>query len=401
MSIYARLYRYRQTESLSPKENFLTEALADLFNRLSPDKQADFLVDALHASWAEEIRTRCDRTRTIEAQTQVSIAVAGAVKRPDMVIHLDGQPFVVVEVKVDAEVQRHAADVNSDMDDGTPVATTSSDRHQLATYGTWIAGQGRDGWPGAVVFITHSTRAPEGFGSDGRSGPIEVTHSWKDVGDWLSENLDLEQRSNTSCALAADLHDFLTEEDLMPEFMTAQDLAATAVFLPSAANLHHTFKTVLQNVIRSYPGVKSGSIRYEPWPAGNAFCGWFYLASSVNVRGSRFALTAGICFAGESALGDEESDDIPRHEPFFMVHVGDENSRVPITDVLRSIPQDWMLVNEEWSAVAVRTLGNFPPDPNRRAEALIAWVTAQVGHLLAHIRNYQGGPGEDDSNDEE
>ena len=397
MSIYARLFRYRQTENLSPKENFLTEALADLFNRLPADKQADFLVDAIHPLWEKEVRTRCGRARTVLAQTQVSIVVDGSVKRPDMLISLDDQPFVVFEIKVDAELQRHAVNI----EDGPAVDLTPFDRDQLATYGLWIAAQGRDGWPGAVVFITHSTRAPKGFGADGRAGPIEMAHSWRELGKWLADNLDFDKYTDTSCALAADLYDFLSEENLMPEFMTAQDLAATAVFLPSAANVRHTFETALGEVLRLYPGIRSGSSKLEPWPQGNAYLGWFYLSRSVNVRGSRFTLSIGVCFGGGSALGDEVSDALPRHEPFFVVHLGDDNERVPVTDILRAVPNGWMLINEEWSAIVLRTVSSFPADPDLRAEALIAWSTTEVGNMLAQIPNYRGGVAEGEATDED
>jgi hypothetical protein len=42
MDIYRRLYKYRETPSLSPRENFLTEALADIFNRLPREKRIEF-----------------------------------------------------------------------------------------------------------------------------------------------------------------------------------------------------------------------------------------------------------------------------------------------------------------------------------------------------------------------
>lgn len=397
MGIYTRLFRYRQTESLSPKENFLTEALADLFNRLPADKQTIFLVDALHPSWAEEVRARCGRARVIEAQTQVSIVVDGAVKRPDMVINLDDHPFAVVEVKVDAELQRHAVSVG----EGEATDVAPFDRDQLTTYGLWIAAQGHDGWPGAVVFITHGTRAPEGFGADGRTGPIETTHKWKAVGDWLADNLDFDDPNDTCGALAADLYEFLSEENLMPEFMTAQDLAATSLFLPSAANVRHTFSAVLKEVSRVHPGARSGSVKVDDWPEANAYIGWFYLNRGVNVKRSAFALSIGICFGGNSALSDQDSTVLPRHEPFFFIYVADENNRVPITDIFATVPEGWKLLHKDWSAVALRTLGSFPAAPDLRAEALIAWATAEVGRVLAHIQTYQGGPAEEGDGDDE
>ena len=47
MDIYSRLYKYRDTSLLSPLENFLTEALADIFNRLPTLLQIELIVQML------------------------------------------------------------------------------------------------------------------------------------------------------------------------------------------------------------------------------------------------------------------------------------------------------------------------------------------------------------------
>jgi hypothetical protein len=59
MDIYSRLYKYRDRPSKSPLENFLTEALADLFNRLPMPIQTEFLVKMLPKSCESRLRDEC------------------------------------------------------------------------------------------------------------------------------------------------------------------------------------------------------------------------------------------------------------------------------------------------------------------------------------------------------
>ena len=67
MGIYSRLSRYRDTPSLSQSENFLTEALADLFNRLPLQIRIEFLVWMLPSSCSGRLRNKCKEGKQIKA----------------------------------------------------------------------------------------------------------------------------------------------------------------------------------------------------------------------------------------------------------------------------------------------------------------------------------------------
>src|SRR4051812_35191531 len=45
-SLYGRLFTYRETAVMSPLENFLSEALADLLGRMLPSIVIEFVADA-------------------------------------------------------------------------------------------------------------------------------------------------------------------------------------------------------------------------------------------------------------------------------------------------------------------------------------------------------------------
>ena len=226
---------YRDTPSKTPAENFLTEALADLFNRLPPHIRTEFLAQTLPTSWSARLRKKCQNTTRIEAVTQVSVVAAGSVKRPDMIVYLDSEPLVLFEVKVHAALQVHrlgASEIER------PLQAETSEiifQTQLKTYSEWIRLQQSGDWPGAVVFLTHGTQPPVDFENEGRDGnsAIGVTRTWKDVGSWFASNVDLNQTDTTHCALASDFVDFLERRGLMTGFISARDLAATALFVPT------------------------------------------------------------------------------------------------------------------------------------------------------------------------
>jgi hypothetical protein len=177
------------------------------------------------------------------------------VKRPDIIVYLDGKPLVLFEVKVHAPIQKHKLE---SPEVGRPIQIDTNQivfQNQLKTYSNWIGSQCTGDWSGAVVLLTHGTRAPEGFEDDGRVGNsvIGVARTWKEISDWLANNLDLNQSETTHCALASEFNHFLETEGLVTDFITSRDLAATALFLPSYGALAHTFKTVISQVAAKYP----------------------------------------------------------------------------------------------------------------------------------------------------
>lgn len=259
MDIYTRLYTYRETPSVSPLENFLTEALADIFNRLPAPLQTEFLVWMLPEHCAGQARSKCEASKLIDANTQVSIVVADSVKRPDIIIYLDGKPFVVVEVKVKARIQQHRVgdiDAKRSFNDDSEAVFQS----QLETYRSWIATKQKPGWPGAVVLLTHGTHTPEWSGHDEKrsDGVISVTRTWRGVGGWLGKKLALSQLNATHCALASDFKTFLERRGMMTEFLSSRDLAATALFVPAQRALDHTFRTVIEAVAARHPKSRGG-----------------------------------------------------------------------------------------------------------------------------------------------
>src|ERR1700674_5779380 len=89
VGIYRHLYKYRERPSSSPLENFLTESLADIFNRLPTPLKIGLIVQVLPTSCSERLRNKCQDGKEIDARTQFSIVAMGSVKRPDIIVCLD------------------------------------------------------------------------------------------------------------------------------------------------------------------------------------------------------------------------------------------------------------------------------------------------------------------------
>lgn len=372
MGIYSRLSRYRDTPSLSQSENFLTEALADLFNRLPLQIRIEFLVWMLPSSCSGRLRNKCKEGKQIKALTQVSIVVAGLVKRPDMIVYLDSKPLVLFEVKVDAALQEH----------------------QLKTYSVWMGSQCSGDWPGAVVFLTHRTRAPDGFENDGRkdNSVIGVARTWNYIGGWLANNLDLNQSEMTHCALASDFSHFLERQGLMTDFMTLRHLAATELFMPAYRALAHTFDTVIREIALKYPKSKGGNFHTDFW-LDNSYIGWYYLNSSLNPVGSKFWISVGIWFPGQKgALGSDDPARLPTHEPFFFVRIEDDWGNKKVCELLSKTPEGWVEINEGCSVAVTRAVSQFEADPDVRVQSLIAWAQEVVGRAVACIPNFEAAP---------
>jgi hypothetical protein len=393
MDIYTRLFKYRDTPSGSPLENFLTEALADMFNRFPVPLKIGFLVSLLPASCSSRLRSKCKDDQKIEARTQVSILAAGSFKRPDIIVYIDDKPLVLFEVKVDAAVQKH--ELRSPEVERTQGAKSDFIfQSQLKTYSEWIGSKSGGDWSGAVVFLTHGTPAPEEFENDGSESDsvIGVTRTWKDVGNWLADNLDLNKLESTPSALALDFNRFLEGQGLMTNFMTSRDVAATALFMPAYPALTHTFKTVISSVASKYPQSKGGNVHVEFWPTGNSYYSWYYLNNKLTPPKTRFYIAIGICFPDQGALESDNPVGVPKHEPFFFVFLADEYENMKTSKLLSKIPDGWVTINEDYDLVIASPVSHFDADPDIRVQALIEWAQEQVGRAVACIPNFETAP---------
>ncbi|WP_210178228.1 hypothetical protein, partial [Methylosinus sp. R-45379] len=70
----------------------------------------------------------------------------------------------------------------------------------------------------------------------------------------------------------------------------------------------------------------------------------------------------------------------------------DEYGEKKAADWLGKIPEGCVEIYEDYSAVVTRPVSQFEPDPDARAQSLMAWVEEEVGRAVAGIRNYETAP---------
>jgi len=211
VSLYGRLFTYRERRHRTPLEDFLTEALCDILNPLPPAETAEFVANLFLPAAAREIWPhQFGEANDLRWETQEIIGSNG---RPDLVLRCGGQPLIVVENKIGAGIGQHQAAADGDKDT----------RDQLMAYGHWLRSQsaGRD-WPGAIVLLTHFTSPPDRFGTDDTAYGVKWQHvcRWPAVWRWLASNA-LRTTDNHAVAawqvLPAELVQFLREKDMTSE----------------------------------------------------------------------------------------------------------------------------------------------------------------------------------------
>src|SRR5438128_1070292 len=106
MSLYGRLFKYRERQARSPLEDFTSEALADILMRM-PMKERVTLAGTLFVPPA-------DRSQWIESASHGDIQIVtqrrlGTEGIADIVLEKDHSPLLLVENKVGAAI-RHNGD---------------------------------------------------------------------------------------------------------------------------------------------------------------------------------------------------------------------------------------------------------------------------------------------------
>lgn len=131
-SIFSRLFRYKQTEKMSPQENYLTEMLAWMIESLSQFGQ-DYVL-FLNSKCKEKLNFDANCTFTVSAETQFRVT-KGII---DMMIKTDCGYGFICEHKVDSSLRENQIkdysecdkEINKDLTFKTVLLTKSKDQHE-------------------------------------------------------------------------------------------------------------------------------------------------------------------------------------------------------------------------------------------------------------------------------
>lgn len=214
-SLYSRLYRYRERKDRNPLEDFMSEALCDILNRLPKVLIIDFVSKLFLDDHLAHVWKAHAKEWNLSWETQ-QVILDG---RPDLVLYADAEPILVVENKVGA------------------LATSS----QLEKYGRWLSGKckGNKLWPGALTLLGHFVKAPRGFGQPRDKARYYILGGrvceWAEVWKWLKQTSDQYDRSCEDrpswLDLTQEFLNFMQEKNMSSEQITPYDLSNVQVYL--------------------------------------------------------------------------------------------------------------------------------------------------------------------------
>lgn len=232
MPHYSALFRYQPRASRWPLEDFLTCSLVDILNRL-PAHEIRAVVSSLFLN--ENARHAWPNTADLQWVAQYSLGEAG---RCDILLRDGKGPLLIIENKINSAFTRSRSTAES----ADKRKTESSEKtHQLARYGQALHEICKKGpWRGALTLLTHYTSSPDDFLSSKQESygvPFTNTCRWSQVHSWLKKLASDNSSSLESPVkfLVSELAQFLENEYMNAETITAEDVESAAKFIPSGA----------------------------------------------------------------------------------------------------------------------------------------------------------------------
>ena len=363
--MYRRLFKYRERPDRTPHEDFLTEAIADLFNRLPENISKElvaFLIkncpnafSNLKSYWPSNARTHWHTQKYIEG---------GII---DLLFEIDGVPFLVIENKISAGFQEHQSYAES-----SELPTKSN---QLATYGTWLNRQADPSWGGALILLTHWTEAPADLlQSNSTYGcPYRSTVRWADLFGWLDKLTSHAQEEGTDWVrLSRELTEFLKEENMNSDLATGSDLAVLRIYVASADRVRNTVERIWESAKSIWrPLCQQTSIPLEISTAYG--CVWKYrYLSRFDLRSSYLAI--GIRYPDLSNYPKELALD---ESPYLFVELASE-AEVSAIETF-NMPTGWTRVNG--MQLAVISLQCLPVNADLFVSEAEVWVKQRMSEI--------------------
>jgi hypothetical protein len=347
-------------------EDYLTECLADLFNRFDGCAQKQFIrrlfVPAGEQSKWDRFSSGFDALRM---ETQHAILKG----RIDLVVFAGSDPVVVIENKIDAPISE-----NFDGDD------------QLEIYGRWITATNRSAFHGVVCLLTHLTEPSEGFISGAKrcGGATPHVVKWSSLAGALMDVKEFVGPQQVDViTLASEFLRFLEEMNMSHDFAGRDEFAAAMLYLRAGSRMDYTFKSIYDHV-RSRRGcfaagssIREMSLHFDT--KYSLIWGWKYLAHLKFTQqlffGYGIALEPALTFQGSSA---------PTREAVFLL-VGAEGARsMQSLRAAKDLPKKpWTYADlGDWSAiVCFKSLHSFMADPEKFAPQMTEWIDEWAAYV--------------------
>lgn len=379
-SHYGRLFRYRETKGRAPLEDFLSESLADLFNRLPKLEQLS-LIDRLlipadvKANWHSVASTSTE----LRMRTQVSISEG----RLDILILCDKQAVIVIESKI-----------------RSPVGKRPDGSDQLQHYGQWLKRQSDENGRNVAVIclLTHLTPPPQDFTEPSSTayGAAPKLLRWSEVAAELKVLSGDERLRWDIRILAEELHMFLLEQDMTSETPRLEDFAAAIIFVKAGSRISKAFEDVFEHVSGLKGVFPRGSIP-DDLPLAfdsdqNLMHGWKYLSASPL---KTIYFSYGIALKPNRSLtpdGALSKQNLPHEDSIFLCLGVETNKEMKLLEEhSKGLGPDWKYISFDDNSIVVtfRPLNSILIEPESFAGKMNAWIDEAVPQLLPLITTMQ------------
>lgn len=371
-SLYGRLFRYSERPNRKPLEDYLSECLADFFNRLPQEAKVSFVQKMFVPSMcANNWRSSIADVTSLSMRTQYEIPNG----RLDIVILLDNKPTFVIENKVAA-----------------PIAKRSDNVDQLRVYGDWLKQTaGRAGQKLAVLcLLTHITNPPEGFKEDQRDGLASKVVRWSQIAAEVQAlargaALPLDVRT-----IAREFHLFLLEQNMTTDFARFEDFAAAIVYARSGTRISSTFEKIYNHISELGGPFVNGFYKEDAIvdfdSEANLIQGWKYL-SAEPLKTVCFAY--GICLQPRRSLSNEA---LPDEDSIFLsVSVETRREMNLLEARSKDMGPGWHHLSfPDHSVLATfRSLHSALAQPELFASTMTGWIDQSHGGIAKLIRTLQ------------
>ncbi|MDB5709851.1 MAG: hypothetical protein JWL96_1921 [Sphingomonas bacterium] len=309
--------------------------------------------------------------------TQVTIerdGVASTRQRPDMMVWVGSQPWLLFENKVAHKVDETEAD-------------DLSIESQLHRYGKWLGDQPFNafGLTKALVFVTHHTSVPADFLDQNNEHPAyagldKIPSSWGHLAKILAEATATLESSSLSRGLVEAYKAYLEQRGMANEYPRYRDLASLSAFIEVSDGLEKLVSEMYRRVDRI-----SATAGNTAWAAHSSdegtFSAYRYLAATPKIPAKSFVQT-GIWFPDLSdgwfrdLVEQETGQQVTSSAKVFLLLANDDDN------MLSSVahPGDgWLQINSD--LLLFRDFASFGREANDRAHAIIAWIDTEGGNL--------------------
>lgn len=378
MSIYANLFTYRPRPSRKPLEDFLSEALADLLNRLTYDEHVAFVTDVLldgqaRRDWSSFMEGR-HRAKLLWT-TQVSMSRGQGTVFMDMLLLVDDQEMLVIESKVHAGYQMHAPE-----EPAVEAEAQDEEVNQMETYGRWLGqrclarmptkGQA---WPGALVLLTHRTGPPIGFEA-GRYGVGHVgVCRWREVQVWAKALPTM--AGGVAGSLAAEFAEFLDGQGMGADLMTVDGLSNAATHFVEAEKARRSVDAMQERLGHDLSQVHAGRVSGAAFsPRDGVVWAWSYLSKP---RRARWYFGWGVRYPELTRKWERHEPPLPSAPHLFLSFVAEGKDLPRAALAAIKLPDGWVAVGPN-QLVGGALLSDFVQDGDGASERMGDWVAEHI-----------------------